>query len=138
MVRVYSNDSSNPTTQLKISARTNDPDIKLQLEPLQPSLGEILQGKEGKLTVELMNTDSTTIRLAMVSEPSKEYVKSYRIADNTLNPEESTAIDFDLNRDIPVGEFSTTMTLEIKGHPDIRFSIPVEGKVVDKLSQAKK
>jgi hypothetical protein len=134
--KIYSNDSSNPITELSIKAQSNSPDKKLQIDPAGIQAGNILTGKGGKYSMNLTNLDSNSVTLNVVNEPSKQYIKSFAIGSQKLTPDQSTAIDIILQDKIPLGDFLTCVTLEIKNRPDTRVTVPITGKVVDNLTQS--
>jgi hypothetical protein len=74
--------------------------------------------------------------LNVVNEPSKQYVKSFAIGNTKLAPNQSTTINVVFQDKIPLGDFLTCLTLEIKNRPDTRVTVPITGKIVDKLTQS--
>ena len=134
--KIYSNDSSKPVIELSIKAQTNSPDKILQIDPAGIQTGNILAGKGGKYSMNLSNLDSNSVTLNVINEPSKQYVKSFTIGSPKLTPNQSTTIDLVLQNKIPLGDFLTCLTLEIKNRPDTRVTVPLTGKVVDKLTQS--
>ena len=107
---------------------------KFTLTPDQADFDEVLIGKKDKLKLELQNLDTTTVTLEVVSEPTDEFVKKFKIKREKLKPEQSTKIEIELNNDLPPGAFKTALTLQPEGQSDKRFTIPITGKVVEKLS----
>jgi hypothetical protein len=131
--KIYSNDSTNPMTEIAIKASINNPDVKFSLDPAIADMGDIKVGDRGKLTVNLTNTDSLDAELAVVCEPSDKVVKKYKLHDTKLKPGETTTIDFETQKDLSPGEFLATITLEDKNNPKSKLSIPITGKIVEQL-----
>jgi hypothetical protein len=123
-----------PMMELKIQAQSNSPDMILAWTPEEADFNEILIGKKAKFDVDITNNDSTEAKLVVVGEPTAEYVKKYKIKDDDLEPKESTQIEIELQKDIAPGTFKTALTLEANGRPDTRITIPITGKVVEKLT----
>jgi len=137
-IKVYSNDSSNPTATLKIKSKTNVEKPLLRAEPNKVEAGDILFGKDGKYEIVIANNDSIAAELEVVTEPSKEYIKKYSIKDAKLKSLESTKLELDFNKNMPMGDFLTTITVQEKGKSDTRISIPITGKIVEKLPDPSK
>lgn len=123
--------------ELTIHAQTNNPYIILEADPKTIDFGEILIGSAGKKSIEVKNLETLDARLKVVSEPYNEYVSSYTIDEYELNTGQSTIVEVSLRDDIPPGEFITSISLESNDNPETRVSIPIIGKVVEKLSAAK-
>ena len=131
--KIYSNDSTNPMTEIAIKASINNPDAKLSVDPAIADMGDIKIGDRGKMTVNLTNTDSVNAELVVVCEPSNKVVKKYKLHDDKLKPGETTTIDFEIQKDLSPGDFLATMTLEDKNNSKSKFSIPITGKIVEQI-----
>jgi len=132
-VKVHSNDSSSPTTHISVKASAYDSTKSMftwDPLPLRVDFGELLVGEKGKITVKLTNQDSLKRELTVVSPLSEEYIRKFKIKKNKLKPGKSTKIEFEVARDIPLGRFYTSVTLEAKGNPESRITIPVRGQIV--------
>jgi hypothetical protein len=93
-----------------------------------------LIGKKAKFELKLTNDDSVKVPIEVVSKPTEEYVKKYKIDKDKLKPGQSTDIKIELRKDIPPGAFKTALTLQEEGQPDTRITIPIIGNVVEKLT----
>jgi len=120
--------------ELTITAKADAPDKKLGWAPELADFDEVLKDKSAKLLVMLTNIDSTTANLKVVSEPSKAYIKKYKINKDSLKPEQATEIEFELRNDLPLGDFKTALTLESAGNSETRLTIPITGKIVTKIT----
>ncbi|MCP4584056.1 MAG: hypothetical protein GY839_20785 [candidate division Zixibacteria bacterium] len=136
-IKVHSNDSSNSMMEIKIKAQANTPGKKFEWLPDKAEFDEILIGKKAKFKLELTNKDSSDAHLIVVSEPTNEYVKKYKIKKDKLKPDQGTQIEFELQKNLPPGVFRTALTLQMEDRPDTRITIPITGKVVEKLSEKK-
>jgi len=132
-ISVHSNDSSNPVASLTIIARANMSESKFTWNPDQADFDQVLIGKGGNFKLELQNTDSTEMRLEVVSEPDPLIVKKYKIKKDKLKPNQTTEIEFELNNDLPPGAFKTALTVQRQGDDGNRLSIPITGTVVEKI-----
>ncbi len=122
---------------LTIQAQANMSESVLKWNPDKAEFNQVLIGKGDKFKLELQNTDSTDIRLEVVSEPDPQIVKKYKIKKDKLKPNQTTEIEFELREDLPPGVFKTTLTAQIEGSGSNRFSIPITGTVVEKISPEK-
>jgi len=124
-----------PMMEIKIQAQAANPEQIFTWTPEQADFNEILIGKKAKFNVDITNNDSVDIKLGIVGEPTKEWVKKYKIKDNKLKPAESTRIEIELQNDIAPGLFKTALTLEANNRPDTRITIPITGRIVAKLTE---
>lgn len=133
-VKVYSSDSSNPLTQLVITAFGEEPQMKFGRTPEIADFGEVLVDHKSKMKLELNNTDSSNVELEVVAKPLPEYVKKYKINSESLKPGQMVNIEVELQKDIALGAFKTALTMQAKGNPASRFTIPITGTIVGKLT----
>lgn len=119
---------------LTIQARADMPKSNFAWVPALADYDEILIGKGGKFSIDLKNVDSTKVKLEVVSEPDPNIVKKYKIKKDKLKPEQTTQIKIELKKDLPPGNFKTALTVQRENDPQSRFTIPITGKVVEKLS----
>jgi hypothetical protein len=124
-----------PMMEIKIQAQSESPDLIFGWTPEQADFDEVLIGKKAKFNVDVTNNDSVDAKLIVVGEPTMEYVKKYKIKNDNLKPGESTPIEIELQKDIAPGAFKTALTIEADGRPDTRFTIPITGRVVEKLTE---
>lgn len=122
-----------PTSELTISAESNDPKLILQISPFDLKLDSLLIGKSENTQIEIKNLDSTTVNLEVVSQPSTAYVKDFKIKSLTLKPNQAVPVDIVLRDNIPPGPFTTSLTLDVKGKEGTRVTIPIWGYVVEKM-----
>jgi hypothetical protein len=121
--------------EIKIQAQSENPDLIFTWTPEQVDFAEILIGQKSKFNVQVTNKDSIGVDLVVIGEPLTEFVKKYSIKDKSLEPAESAQIEFEMQKDIAPGQFKTALTLEAEGRPNTRITIPITGKVVEKLSE---
>lgn len=133
-IKVYSSDSNNSLAQLKITAFGEEPGLHCSWTPETADFGEVLVNKKARMKLELTNNDTSEVKLEVVSEPTTEYVKKYKIKKDDLKPQKSTEVEVELQQDIPMGPFKTALTLQAEGNPNARFTIPITGTVVEKLT----
>jgi hypothetical protein len=119
---------------LSVQARANNPDKIFDWQPDKVDFDEILIGKKAKMVAELTNTDSVEAEINVVSEPTSEYVKKFRIKKTKLRPGQSTDIEIELKNNIAPDAIKTALTLEAKGRDDTRITIPITGKIVEHLT----
>ncbi len=136
-IRIESTDSQKPTLQLSISARTDTADCMLRCRPEMVDLGEVLIGKDDKFEVEITNIDSLKSEIMVVSEPTSEFIKKFKIKKDKLKSDQKTKIEFQLQDNIPPGEFKTALTIEANNDSKSRISIPIHGKIVESFSEKK-
>lgn len=108
--------------------------MRCEWTPDQADFGEVLVNQKAKMKLKLTNHDSSDVKLEVVSEPTTEFVKKYKIKDDDLRPQQSTDIEIELQNGLPLGVFKTALTLQTQGDPKTRFTIPITGKIVDKLT----
>jgi len=121
--------------EIKIQAESESPNMIFAWTPEQADFNEVLIGKKAKFNVDITNNDSVEARLTVVGEPTAEWVNKYKIKDDKLEPGESTQIEIDLQKNIAPGTFKTALTLEADGRPDTRITIPITGRIVEKLTE---
>jgi hypothetical protein len=124
-------------TEIKIKAQGASPSTKFTMEPDRADFDEILIGEKAKMNLALINKDSVKTKLVVVSAPSEEYVKKYKIKKDKLDPGQTTRVEFELQKNLPPGAFKTALTLQDGDRADTRITIPITGKVVEKLSEKK-
>jgi len=120
--------------KISIKAGVLDSTSMFTWDPLLVDFGEILEGEKGKIAVELTNQNSRKKELTVISPPSEEFIKKYKIKKKKLKSGKSTKVEFELARDIPIGRFYASLTLEAKGDPASRITIPIKGQVVKEKS----
>lgn len=136
-IRIESTDSSTPTMNISISARTDTADCSLRCNPLMADFNEILIDKKAEMEVDLTNIGTVKAELEIVSEPTDEFVDKYKIKKTKLDPGKDTRIEFELRKDIPPGDFKTALTVQVKDNQESRITIPIQGTVVESLSKDK-
>lgn len=133
-MKVNCNDSLNPFIELRFRAIVNDPRQKLECTPLMVDFGVVPVGKKSKATINLVNTDSTELKLVIIENPASDLIKN-KIKKTKLKPGKSTKIEFTLSKKVPVGTISSSLTLEAKGKPDSRITIPIKGTVSEETQK---
>ncbi len=136
-VQVHSNDSVNPVMGLRVQATANMHESNFTWNPDQADFNEVLIGKGGKFEMEFQNNDSNKVELEVVSEPDKDVVEKYKIDRLDLKPGQKTKIKIELREDLPPGGFKTAMTVQHRDDENLRFTIPISGRVVETLSPPK-
>jgi len=131
-VQVTSDDPTNSSIQLRISVAPADEKQILDYQPLQVDFGTIGAGEKKKLVIELTNRDSTVSRLSVADVPDPEVISKMKIKKAKLKPGQSTKIEFQLNKEAPIGKFQTSVSLEDKEKPQSRISISILGAIFDK------
>ncbi|GEM_PF-6782401 len=126
-----SDDPNTPTLAVKVSAITANPEQKLNYMPTVVDFGEVRYGNAAKFTLSLKNDDSAKVVLTVPYPPPAKYIKKVDIAKRTLSPGESTEIEFTLSDKAPVGEFLTSISLEVKDKPSSRITISIKGDIVE-------
>lgn len=106
----------------------------LKTDPAAFDFGEVLLGSSPDKSIEIKNIETQMAELAVVSEPLEEYVASYDVMHSSLGAGQATTINIKLRDDIPPGEFSTSISIQVRDNPENRISIPIQGNVVEKLS----
>jgi hypothetical protein len=127
-MKVNCNDSLNPFMELRFRAIVNDPKQKLKTTPSIVDFGVVPVGIKSKAIINLVNTDSTESNLVIIENPASDLIKN-KIKKTKLKPEDSTKIEFTLSNKVPVGTISSSLTLEAKGKPGSRITIPIKGTV---------
>lgn len=122
-----------PLSELVITAESDNPAMVLKVDPFDLDLGKVVLGQSHTAKINIQNTDSTAIDLTVVSPPSKSYVKSFEVKPLKLKPGQTIPVEVVLRGDIPPGQFSTSLTLDVKGKEGTRVTIPISGDVVEKL-----
>jgi len=106
------------------------------ITPSEVDFGEIMFGEKKKVSIELINGDSTKSELVIVENPSEEYIKKTKIKNKKLKPGKSTKIEFEVSRKISRGNFNASLTLEAKDKPESRVTIGIKGKIVKEKPKA--
>lgn len=89
------------------------------------------------MKLELTNIDTTTSKITIVSEPSSDYIKKTKIKHKKLKSGKTTTIEFELSKKAPIGNFSTSFTIEAENKKNSRMTIPVIGSIVAKKVEPK-
>lgn len=132
-IKVHSNDSSQPLAELKVTSKSDKSLALFEVNPEAADFDQILAGKKEKMKLELVNADTTMTKLAVIGEPTDEFVKRYKIKKDKLKPGQKTEIEIELRDDLQLGAFKTALTLEVEGNPGSRYSIPITGAIVNEI-----
>jgi hypothetical protein len=127
-IKVESNDVMNPYLDLRFKATINNPLLLLEYSPLKVDFQNIPARKQGKVTVNVTNIDTTASKLIIVEKPSDRFLISDLKKDN-LKPGGTTELTLTLANDIEPGPFLTSICLEIENKPGSRITIPISGTV---------
>ena len=134
-IRIESTDSSNPQMQLSISATTDTSACKVISDPFVVNFDQVLIGKDAKLKIDLTNIDTQKNDVVVIGEPTDEYIDKYKIKKTSLKPGQKTEIEFQIRDDIAPGDFKTGLTLQVGDDTSSRITIPISGKIVEKISE---
>ena len=122
VVHIHSNDASNTPADIFFTARVNQSDPTITVEPVRVSLEEI--GKT-KADVILENKSDAGYRPSF-SEPPPPFLTC------TFEPEVIPAggkgeLKVVVNDDVPVGPYQTSVTIWVEGAVPHPFTIPIKG-----------
>jgi hypothetical protein len=129
-VKVYSNDSSKPTLDIKIKADVNKQERIFRWDPEIADFGKIVAGGKGELIIGLTNADSAGNNIIIVEKPSDKYIEKFKIDKTKLKPESSTRIDLSTRNDLKPGNYTTSITLEARDSINSRITIPIRFTIV--------
>lgn len=122
---------------MKITSTVNNELLKFTCLPLQADFEDVVSGKKSKISLELTNIDTTISEIITVSNPISEYIKKTKIKKRKLKPGQTTKIEFELSKTAPIGNFSTSLTIEAANKKNSRMTIPVIGSIVAKTIKSK-
>lgn len=136
-IKVETNDDLNPFLELRFKANINNPLQVIETSPLEVDFKEVAKGKKAEASLNVINIDSTEIKLALIETPAPEFIK-VRLSDDKLKPNQSAKMKVELNNSNLVdGPFISSITLEAEGRPDSRITIPITGKIVSREPAAR-
>jgi len=129
-VNVDCNDPVNPYYKITFDAFVDNPDQKIISDPLVADFGEFKNGKNAQITLTIMNKDSSSVDLLVVNKPPDNILIT-SFGKNRLSSEESTTFNLEITAELEPGPFASTVTLEAKGRPESRMSVPIKGTVIE-------
>ena len=129
-INIDCNDPINPYLRISFKAVINDPKQIIIPVPNTARFGNVLKGESKEVTLEIRNGGDSEMTLDLLAMPNKEKVTT-EIGTNRLETGDSTQVKFTLSGKIPPGIVAESLTLESKGKPETRITIPITGTVVE-------
>jgi len=121
-VTIFSNDSARDSTEIFFTARVQDPDSTLLVEPRFAAFPSIDKRKE---SITLTNNTESEYRVRLAAPPP-EFIKCELSGDRLL-PGSSISVILTRGKGAPVGVYETSITLWFDGPIPHPISIPIKG-----------
>ncbi|MBD3169363.1 MAG: hypothetical protein GF307_07760 [candidate division Zixibacteria bacterium] len=136
-MRITCNDSTNQNPMISVKAIAGIPNSDFKVEPDMFDVNEVLIGEKEVLKSTITNIDTTESELQIVDNPFPDIIK-VDIDKKVLKPDESTEVAFTVDTEaFGLGKMGKSVTFQAKNKYGSRFTIPIEIKVVNKLSEAR-
>jgi len=74
--------------------------------------------------------DDTKSKIVIIDKPDDSFI-TVNIDKNTLKPKSSANITFSLDNAKEIGEFLTSISLEVEGKRGSRITIPITGNIIE-------
>jgi hypothetical protein len=127
-ILIDTNDPVSPYLKVSFTATINNPLQSIQPDPTEADFGYIKKGQRGLVKINLVNNDTTAMNLVIV-EASPDSLFRTSLLSSNLAPHMTTDLAVELEPQTKLGEFRQSITLESKGVPESRITIPIKGIV---------
>jgi len=122
-IYVNSNDPINPYLKISFTATINDPLLPITLVPGEADFGAVKTGTSGQLKLKMNNGDTAPHEVSVVEESAPGVVKA-DLSTIALGPNGNSDLTLELSPQAKAGELKESITFNIKGGQDARFTIP--------------
>ena len=129
-IQIISNDPTKPLEELHFTANVRDTNSLVKFTPEQIYFDTVRQEKETKQTLMVENICQENLSVKLVEEP-KGFV-DLNVPRRSLKPGEKMEITLGLKKNVPVGGYRTSVTLDFENSKVVRVTIPVSGAVMTK------
>jgi len=129
-IQIISNDPTHPLEELHFTANVRDTNSLVKFTPEQIYFDTVRQEKETKQTLMVENICQENLSVKLVEEP-KGFV-DLNVPRRSLKPREKMEITLGLKKNVPVGGYRTSVTLDFENSKVVRVTIPVSGAVMTK------
>jgi hypothetical protein len=127
-VTIYSTDAIEPIVDIFFTTLVDSQNSLVEISPSLVLFDSIVTNQNTEKQIMLKNITTQPLSIKVIEKP-KEFI-SFEIPTNKINPQETVPLVIRVKKDAPARIFKTSLCLEFSGEKQIRYSLPINGKVI--------